>query len=387
MISGCGGGSGGSTSDATNAPPAQSNSISGVASKAPINGGTVNAYKITNNTKGDLIVSSTTDADGGYSLNLGTYSGPVLLETSGGSYTDEATGNSTSIPANAPMHAVIPNASGVKNVAITPFTELAYQLAGSSLTATAITSANKIVSDQFKVYDIISVQPVQPSSAALAALPNTIQGSDQKDYTLALATFSQLASSQGGVSTAVTYLKNNISGSTLNATAVSLFQSAATVFFVNNANNKTGITDTASTNIAKIGARKAIIKLSTTGTLPSANSIKGIAFDLTLPSGVSVQYDSNGILSSYLLKSGMATNSILGSNFKNNTITLNLTDSIGISVGEFATLTCDVAYNATVPTANNFLVSPGSKVTDWKLNSGTQTLSGITISVGAVSIQ
>ena len=86
---GCGGGG---TYTASNVGSGGTGFISGVASKGPLGNASVNAYAIANGQTGALIGSSKTDANGNYSMPIGAYSGAVMLQVSGGSYTEEATG-------------------------------------------------------------------------------------------------------------------------------------------------------------------------------------------------------------------------------------------------------------------------------------------------------
>jgi len=389
FLAGCGGGGGGSSSGT---PPAQTSltTISGVASKAPISGGTVTAYRIVNNAKGSAIVSGPTGAGGAYSLDLGSYTGPVILEISGGTYTDEATGTPATIPASAPLHTLVSNASGTISVAITPLTELASQLAGSTLTASAIDSANAQVASIFKVYDIVKTLPVTPTATVLNALPNTTQGSDQKDYTLALAAFSQVAATQSmSVAATVSYLKNNISNAALTATAATVIQSAATTYFsAANTNNTTGVTDPASTTLVTIvGNKQVTVTLSTAGTIPTGNSIKGMQFELTLPTGCSVPSDANGVLSTYLLSSGVAPNYI-GATKTGNTLLFNVTYTNGLTTtGDFLAVLCDMAGTVADPTTASFPVTAGYKVEDLPLNSGTIYLATVSIAATKVVVK
>ena len=385
---GCGGG-GGSAGNLIGVGP--TTTVSGVASKSPIIGGTVTAYKIVNNSEGELIGTGTTKTGGYYTLNLGSYTGPVLFKIVGGTYTDEATGSTDmTIPASEPLHAVVSSTSGIVSVAITPLTELAYQLALPSLTATAIDSANKQVSNIFKVYDIVKTQPVNPDKSTLDLLPKTIQGEDQRDYTLFLATFSQLALDQGiSVADTVSYLKNNIS-STLTTSAAHKIQTAASIFFSStNRNNYTGITDPSTTNLVKIVGKQVVVKLSTSGTIPSGNSIKGMQFEVKLPTGVSVKSGTIGVNADALRISGVALSAadgyILG-NLTDNKIVINVT-SDGFVTGEFATLICDVADNVTNPTLGSFSISPGYKVIDLFQNGGTVNLSTVSINVFSVVVK
>ncbi len=50
------------------------------------------AYGITNGVMGTQVASGTTDSQGNFSMTMGAYTGPVMLQMSGGSYIDEATG-------------------------------------------------------------------------------------------------------------------------------------------------------------------------------------------------------------------------------------------------------------------------------------------------------
>lgn len=180
---GCGGGS---------SAPA-STSVSGVASKGPLNGAQVCAFAVTDGAKGAAIgTCATTDANGNYTIDLGTHTGPVLFEATGGSYTDEATGAPTTLV--TPLHNVVANpGSGAITVAVTPLTELAYQIANAGsggLTTTNIQNAVGSVQTNFGVDDITATQPVDalnvPGNATAA----------QKAYALALATVSQYLNAQ-----------------------------------------------------------------------------------------------------------------------------------------------------------------------------------------------
>jgi uncharacterized protein (UPF0333 family) len=347
---GCGGGGGGSSVSL------QTTEISGVASKAPISGGNVNVFKIVNGTKVvPAIASGTTGTDGTYNLSWESYSGPVLVEISGGSYTDEATGNTNAtIPPAEPLHAVVPSASGAVSAAVTPLTDLAFQLAGANLTEATISSANEQVASMFGVDDIIGTQPVAPTASALAASTTA-----QRAYTLALAAFSQIVKDQSStVAETITYFKDNTTAGTglTSAAAAALQNAVATFFTQTNSNNETGV--------------KAV-KLFTTGSLPSGNTILGIQAEINLPSGVSVKTDSNGVLAGYLFTSGLATTlSSIKGNVSNNQLTINLVTPSGIGVGEFATLYCDVASNAPSP-LGSFTINTGYKIVGYDSSTGS----------------
>ena len=186
LLAACGGGGG------ENSPPigVQANGaiVTGVASKGPLNGSTVCAFAIVNGTQGAALGSCATGiVNGDYSINIGTYAGPVLLEATGGSYRDEATG--FTVPLTSPLRSIIGNVTGSGvSVAITPLTELAFQDANSitaGLTSARVQAAIARVQTSFGVSDIVNTQPVDPLNVPASVAV------ERKTYALALATLSQ----------------------------------------------------------------------------------------------------------------------------------------------------------------------------------------------------
>ena len=154
-----------------------------------------------NGTRGAQIGAPvTTDQLGNYSLNLGTYTGPVYLTSQGGTYIDAATGNTIDLT-NSPLilSAIVPNASGNVTAEINPLTTMAANVAltltsqGSDV-ATAATGANAAISNAFGLLDSIL-------STALLDLTkaNCMQGASQQsaDVSAILAGISQLAMNYG----------------------------------------------------------------------------------------------------------------------------------------------------------------------------------------------
>lgn len=109
----CGGGS---------ASPA-SVSLSGQAIKGPVSGGQVCAYTLANPRQ--QIACTTTDSNANYQLALPAGTGEVLLEVTGGSYIDEATGQKVAL--TSPLRTLTKAGGPIQNVLMTPFTELAVQ--------------------------------------------------------------------------------------------------------------------------------------------------------------------------------------------------------------------------------------------------------------------
>lgn len=179
-LTGCGGGS-------TNSSPSSSGStvISGLASKGPINKGTVKVFAVRDGVQDTTAIGQgQTDAAGHYSIDVGSYKGPVVVEVTG-SFTDEVDPTAT-VTLQNPLRAVFSNASsGGNTVAVTPMTELACKKAkrgGAKLTKATIDDANTTIASKFSLTDIVSTLPVAGGSK-----------SGEKEYAAACGTISQLA--------------------------------------------------------------------------------------------------------------------------------------------------------------------------------------------------
>ena len=200
LISACGGGGDATTvTPVSPVAPATTTSLTGVAAKGPLKSALVQAFKVNDaGTLGDKIAEKETDASGGYTLDLGTYSGAVQLVVKvipGKTKSkDEATGLDQTLPDDFTLHAnMVVTAAGssnqIQNASITPFTELANKIAVDSggLSKANIAAASKVV------FDLIGVDPVatQPLDATVA--PPAGATDDQKRYALYNAAISQMA--------------------------------------------------------------------------------------------------------------------------------------------------------------------------------------------------
>jgi hypothetical protein len=200
LIAGCGGG-GGSTAPATGTtpPPAAKGAISGTAVKGPVNGATVVAYAINGGAMGSQIATATTDSQGNFSLSMGSYAGPVMLQMSGGTYTDEATGTNMPMMSGDVMTAVLPAMSAgstVSNIQMTPLTSMAQTMAqhlSGGMTDANIATANTAVGRYFMVSDILHIQPMNPLTSGSGNASNQ----DAINYGMVMAAMSQFARNQG----------------------------------------------------------------------------------------------------------------------------------------------------------------------------------------------
>lgn len=277
MFSGCGGGGGGGA-----AVPATT-VVSGVAAKGPIRTGAVKVYAIVNGIedRSAPLGQGQTDGNGNYSVDVGSYTGPILVEVSGGSYTDEVSGATVTL--NAPLRAIISAAAaGSQTVAITPLTELAYKKAsgGGLLTAASIDDANATIAAFFKLTDIIKSSPTAGSG-----------DDNQKKYAFVLGSFAQLAndgknageSLDDAQARLITRIGDEIKASGGISTSTLAQLNSAIAAFSAGGRNQTG------SSITPIAApTSGLLKLSSAGT---PNTIGGIDIVINLPAGVVVNFD------------------------------------------------------------------------------------------------
>jgi uncharacterized repeat protein (TIGR03803 family) len=197
VVTACGGGGGGGSSS-TNATT--SAVISGNAVAGPIANGTVTAYAVTSSgNQGASLGTTTTDANGAYSLTL-NYTGAVFLEITSGSYVDEATGQTVNVPTTpgSGLQTVLSNvtAGSILSVQITPLTTMAVaraQAMNGGLTAANINAANQLLGTYLGGIDILNTQPINPlvANSATGATQNAI------NYGLILAGLSEQAHTLG----------------------------------------------------------------------------------------------------------------------------------------------------------------------------------------------
>lgn len=204
LLTACGGGG-----DSAPAAASGSTSLSGVASKGPLKLAVVTAYKVdANGAVGAEIAHVTTSAtDGSYTLDLGGYTGAVQLVVTTTSATltaDEASGHDVALPSDFTLHAntVVSAATGsvIQSASITPYTELANNIAKDSggLTAANIASATSVV------YNLIGVDPVATKPLDPTVAPPDGATEAQKRYALLNAAISKLASSAPSTTDATT---------------------------------------------------------------------------------------------------------------------------------------------------------------------------------------
>jgi len=175
-----------------------SSTLSGNVVKGPVVVATVSFYALNaDGSKGAQLGTTTTDANGNFKVNLiPAPTVPILAQTSGGTYVDEATGATSTLSATDSLRAVLPAATTIATV--TPLTEIAAAramalAAGGTPMETAVNSSNIAVAQQYNLADIVATLPAPANDAtrmSTAALA-------ERQYGLVLAGFAQNASTLG----------------------------------------------------------------------------------------------------------------------------------------------------------------------------------------------
>ena len=171
--------------DKNPAKPVPPTSAGGNVSKAPIVGATVNIYKInTDGSIGAFVAGPfTTDAGGNWSGTIPVGSpGPYVMVSTGGTYTDEATGNPVTVAPGQELHGYFQSGS----CAVTPLTDATFSaiqalVGGGTGLTTAINGAttSSVVAFGF------SFTTTTPSDAPTAT-------AHQKEYAALLGGLSKL---------------------------------------------------------------------------------------------------------------------------------------------------------------------------------------------------
>jgi hypothetical protein len=173
--------------------------ISGTAFMGAMSSGTVTAYAVANGTMGPSIGTATVDASGKFTMPLGAYAGTVMLQVTGGSFADEATGTPMTMQAGDVMTACVPSfaaGSTTTGVQVTPLTSMAQTMAlgmSGGMTAANAGSANTAVGGYFMAGDILMTSPMDPAAAG----SGTGASQAQKNYGMSIAAMSQYAKTIG----------------------------------------------------------------------------------------------------------------------------------------------------------------------------------------------
>jgi hypothetical protein len=195
--------------------------MAGTAFMGSMSSGTVTAYAVSNGTMGPQIGVSSVDASGSFSIPLGAYAGTVMLQMTGGSFMDEATGTTMTMQAGDVMTSCVPSVAAgatTTGVHVTPLTSMAQARAqnmAGGMTAANVGAANTAVGNYFMVGDILMNTPMDPAMAG----SGTSATQDMKNYGMSIAAMSQYARTVGMTASSsgmVTAMMKDASDGTMN---------------------------------------------------------------------------------------------------------------------------------------------------------------------------
>ena len=147
-LSACGGGNSGGSS-MTSPPPPPTGTVAGVAGKGLLLNAIVNFYSVSNGAASTTSLASvrTSATTGAFSSPV-TSSGPVLVTLtvdSSSQMLDELSGTVIAAPTGLVLHALLDSVTDQQSIAITPLTEMAYDIALAA--SGGLTAANNDVAD------------------------------------------------------------------------------------------------------------------------------------------------------------------------------------------------------------------------------------------------
>lgn len=281
ILTGCGGSGGGSSTPVADFMV----TLEGGIVKGKVSGASISVFAVDSSgvKTGSAIATATTDADGMYTIALGNFSGVYIVEATGGSYVDEATGQTKSIPTDSPLRAVssvdTPSQDLIITATVTPLTDIAVQVAEQKtggLTATNVTASNDEVGALFfgdtasagdKLLTTIPADVTSESSA--------IQTDDEKLYGLMLGAITVLQTELGTLSDVTAAIAKDIAADG-NLSDVSGDLITASETFINGTTNNSGVTtSTVVTNVLTAAAT------GTGTTVANSNETDITAFVLT----------------------------------------------------------------------------------------------------------
>jgi hypothetical protein len=144
MLAACSSDSSSSAAGAAASPV--SATITGTVAASLVSGANVCVYAVNNGVRGAQLACGTTNALGVYSIPV-TATGDVVIEATGGSYTDEATGQSTSLTTTL-RSVVNVGSGGTVQGMVTPLTQVAFNQMGSTITAASFANAASALASQ-----------------------------------------------------------------------------------------------------------------------------------------------------------------------------------------------------------------------------------------------
>ena len=189
-LAGCGGDDDAAATSTPPAPPpsAVATTLSGAVVKGPVSGAQVCAFAVAGSARGAALGScTTTDAGGNYSFAVPVGSGPLWIEATGGSYTDEVSGARVNLPAGSPLVSLATANGAAVTTMITPLTTLAFNAARSTSGASGTLDATSYAAAAAQLLSTFNLPSTLNISTTLPAF-----GSGINSYGTALTVISQM---------------------------------------------------------------------------------------------------------------------------------------------------------------------------------------------------
>lgn len=247
-LAACGGGSDSAPGGGTTGGGGSGVTLTGVVSVGrPVTSATVTVREVTS--AGDAsatpMATVSAGADGTYSAQLAaSFTGAVMVEATDVAFTDLATGNAVT---GQTLRAGLEVGTATAPVAsVTPLTEVAVRRATDANSKTlpaALTSASTLVS-QLILGGAINIVATAPANVT-----TNVGTTGEKEYGLALAALSQVATSTGGLANTISQVAADVKDNDkIDLTGPAINNGLATVI-ANTTINQTGITTLASTTL------------------------------------------------------------------------------------------------------------------------------------------
>ena len=131
--------------------------ISGKVVDSSISGAQVTAYAFADGIRGARLDGTTTDSEGDYSLEIQSRDQFILIEATGGSYVEQATGRTVTVPNGQVLQAIVHYESGLSiNVTVTPLTHLVsglanYKIENGQPVTQAVPEAQSAINQYFTI--------------------------------------------------------------------------------------------------------------------------------------------------------------------------------------------------------------------------------------------
>ncbi|MDN3640742.1 chondroitinase-B domain-containing protein [Simiduia curdlanivorans] len=287
-----------------------------------VTGGDCSVFAVTEaGAKGAELASATT-ANGAVSFGNVEHDGYGLIECSGGTYVDEASGSTLT----APLTRAVVDMSEGGDFVVSPLTEMAVQLAEADAAglSSALTTYNDLVAEKFGLASI-DITTVQPTNLQTTAAANDAAGK----YATVIALISQVDENEAGTAAdVVDDFATDLSDGELSSTSIQLLAAAEADLPTSSvsANLNQAALDAISVDVGMTNTPGTV---AIQGSASVGSTLTGVVTDANGFGTVSYQWSANGVPIDSAIESAL----ILDGSVLGDTITLSVTytDNSGFS--------------------------------------------------------